>query len=127
PSTGRSERTPIKVTSEGFELGTSAAATRYVRDSDADPFDRLSGIYALAAAALRHGFAQVTLGVPFEPFLLAQSGAELELMRFHYPTAETAEQAAQRRAESLPKSVRGCAWVYDAFITSVEDQKRIAA
>ena len=127
PSTQRTERTPIAVSGGGFELGTGQKATRYVRDSESEPFDRFSGQYALAAAALRHGFAQVMRGEPFEPFLLAQSGDPLELMRFHYPTPEAAEDAAKRKAESLPKSVRGCAWVYDAFITSVEDQQRTAA
>src|SRR4051812_24643079 len=74
PSTQRSDRTAISLGGEGFTLGIGDEATSYIRDSDGDPFDRLSGVYALAAAALRHGFAQVMRGAPFEPFLLADSG-----------------------------------------------------
>jgi hypothetical protein len=107
-------------------LGTGEHTTRYVADSQAEPFDAASGAYAFGALALRHGMAQVARGEPFEPFLLFR-GETLDVARFHYPTPETAEEAGQRKAESLPSSVGACAWVYDAFITSVADQLRSAA
>jgi hypothetical protein len=123
PASGRTTRTPLILDGAKLKFGDMAT---YVRDSEGEPFDTLSGMYVFAANALRHGMAQVARGEPFEPFLLVR-GETLELQRFHYPTPEAAEEAAHRAAAGLPKAARAVAWVYDAFITSVEDQLRTAA
>lgn len=128
PGTGRTERSLLAVAAGGaLQIGSEPNATFYVPDSDTQPFDPPSRAYAFGAAALRHGLTQVQQGVPFEPFLLTLQAGQLELARFHYPTAEAAEEAAQRKAEGLPKNAVSCAWVYDAFLTSTEDQSRTAA
>jgi hypothetical protein len=128
PGTGRAERSPVALAAGGaLQIGAEPNATFYVRDSDTQPFDSASRAYAFGAAALRHGLTQVAKGLPFEPFLLTLQAGQLELSRFHYPTAEAAEEAAKRKAEGLPKNAVSCAWVYDAFLTTVEDQQRTAA
>jgi hypothetical protein len=123
PASGRTTRTLLSVKGAALDFGGMAT---YVRESEGAPFDPLSGQYVFAANALRHGMAQVARGEPFEPFLFTQAET-LELQRFHYPTAEAAEEAGQQRAAGLPGTVLACAWVYDAFITSVEDEARTAA
>jgi hypothetical protein len=123
PASGRTTQTVLTLDGAKLDFGGMA---KYVRDSEGQPWDPLSGMYVFAANALRHGFAQVARGEPFEPFLLVQDKT-LELQRFHYPTPEAAEEAARESAARLPATARACAWVYDAFITSVEDQQRTAA
>lgn len=128
PGTGRTERSLITEPAGGaLQIGAEPNATFYVRDSDTEPFDQASRAYAFGAAALRHGLTQVQQGVPFEPFLLTLQAGQLELARFHYPTPEAAEEAARQKADELPKNAVMCAWVYDGFLTSTEDQQRTAA
>ena len=128
PGTGRTERSLVTMAPGGaLQLGREPTATFYVRDSDTAPFDPSSRAYAFGAAALRHGLGQLTQGAPFEPFLLSLQAGQLELARFHYPTPEAAEEAACQKARELPKNAVACAWVYDGFLTSVEDQQRSAA
>jgi hypothetical protein len=123
PASGKLTRTPVSIDGARLKLGDDAL---YEVDSAAEPFDPLSGLYVFAASALRHGMAQVERAEAIEPFLLVQR-EKLELQRFHYPSPEAAEEAASRAAKSLPKDTRAVAWVYDAFITSIEDQQRTAA
>jgi hypothetical protein len=128
PGTGRTERSVVTMAAGGaLQIGSEPHATFYVRDSDKQPFDPASRAYAFGAAALRHGLTQLAGGTPFEPFLLTLQAGQLELARFHYPTPEAAEAAAKQQAEALPKNAVSCAWVYEGFLTSVEDQQRAAA
>lgn len=128
PGTGRTERALVTLAAGGaLQLGAEPNATFYIRDDDTAPFDQASRAYAFGAAALRHGLTQIQSGAPFEPFLLTLQAGKLDLARFHYPTPEAAEAAAMEKAEALPKNAVMCAWVYDSFLTQVEDQARTAA
>lgn len=128
PGTGRTERSVVTLAPGGaLQVGAEPHATFYVRDDDARPFDPLSRAYAFGAAALRHGIGQIQRGEALEPFLLTLQAGKLELARFHFPTAEAAEAAARQSAAELPRNAVSCAWVYEGFLTSVEDQSRSAA
>jgi hypothetical protein len=128
PGTGRTEKSALKLSPDGaLQVGSEPHATFYVRDSDTQPFDPSSRAYAFGAAALRRGLTQLQQGAALEPFLLTLQAGQLELARFHFQSPEAAEAAAREKARALPDNAVACAWVYDGFLSSIEDQSRSAA